>query len=732
MTGLVGNNNGSVHQRLNNVLHVQTKSIYHKSVNHGGPGINTGLIQSIHSIVGDVPTHISGGSSTAAVTGSTTTNYLTVSNDPNRPQTAVVMMASSVMPAKVSTLSSLLTAGSSTAATGSIGSNRKANSSTPSSSSPSPSNENSEEAKNQLLKQLLNTNYQHSSSSDGQDSSRSNLHLMGNKDDPKGIKRPASGSLDNAPSAKSLSVVCSENPNLTELLEKPPHSSITVPPPVPTKWHQEPREKLPKDIMRKFLPPHPAERAAAAAAAAAAATAASTKTTTVSAGNSTAAMITTTNSALYHVLTSRSHNKGGLQPVYSTNSANSGTITTASTSAASSGGNNLMLNDDKDELSEILDGLIEIEPSPMVAAVPNAAPIMASRADERRISDIERFLVSSEHHSGGAQASGLNQQQKQQQQINKPKMSSLAASAPSLTSILSAPPLAATASPTLPPGRPPAPNGARLLTGSSSNTNSGGGGSTSSGGNPVNLVPRMNELLQQIPPNVSIPDTPDLNSLILLQERRRRMSSGGGGNATASGSTSAATATGLLPSSTSPRAPSQVTIVQTQPQPQNRGQLLMQHLTSSRSAATSFSAGSSGQRPSTISYMEQSNNSHYNNGSGTQNNVPPTSVPQVLARRSSFSGTGSTNAPPMISPPPGASAAAAAVVNLAAASRQPPQRHASGGSTIHHVVRGSAAGSGGISGLAGSLANPRRLSDTMETVNSEEKQRSLLQQLLSE
>ena len=96
------------------------------------------------------------------------------------------------------------------------------------------------------------------------------MHLMGNQNDPKGTKRPASGSLDNAPSAKSLSVVCSENPNLTELLEKPPHSSITVPPPVPTKWHQEPREKLPKDIMRKFLPPHPAERAAAAAAAAAA------------------------------------------------------------------------------------------------------------------------------------------------------------------------------------------------------------------------------------------------------------------------------------------------------------------------------------------------------------------------------------------------------------------------------------------------------------------------------
>ena len=136
---------------------------------------------------------------------------------------------------------------------------------------------------------------------------------MINQDESKAIKRPASGPLDEAPSAKSLSVVCSENPSLTELLEKPPHSSITVPPPVPTKWHQEPREKLPKDIMRKFLPPHPAERAAAAAAAAAAATAASTKTSTAS------ATVTNTNSALYHVLTSRSHNKGGMQPVYSTN-----------------------------------------------------------------------------------------------------------------------------------------------------------------------------------------------------------------------------------------------------------------------------------------------------------------------------------------------------------------------------------------------------------------------------
>ncbi|CAB4064256.1 unnamed protein product [Lepeophtheirus salmonis] len=51
------------------------------------------------------------------------------------------------------------------------------------------------------------------------------------------------------------------NPALADLLSKPPyHASTAVPPPVPTKWHQEPREKLPRDIMRKYLPPHPAER----------------------------------------------------------------------------------------------------------------------------------------------------------------------------------------------------------------------------------------------------------------------------------------------------------------------------------------------------------------------------------------------------------------------------------------------------------------------------------------
>ena len=77
-----------------------------------------------------------------------------------------------------------------------------------------------------------------------------------------------------------------------------------------------------------------------------------------------------------------------------------------------------MFNDDKDEvLSDILDGLIDFqERSPTVsntasmAASNNPQAIAASRADERRISDIERFLASSEH-------SLLQQQVLQQHQV---------------------------------------------------------------------------------------------------------------------------------------------------------------------------------------------------------------------------------------------------------------------------------------------------------------------------
>lgn len=269
----------------------------------------------------------------------------------------------------------------------------------------------------------------------------------------------------------------------------------------------------------------------------------------------------------------------------------------------------------------------------------------------------------------------------------------------------------------------------------------------------------MNELLQQVPPNVSIPDTPDLDSLILLQERRRRMSSGG-------------TSVSSIPTSaTSPQPQQQqqagiaggpqgrfqppqqqLQVVQNQQQQpqQHRGQLLMQQLTSgSTTVSRSSSSVSMTSTPSvtrSISYIEQLQSNNQFNGNNSA--VTVSSVPQVLARRSSFSGglpqlpnpnvtasaVGGPNInqhpqPSMISPPPGASAAAAAVAAAAAAStanthHRPPQRHASGGSTlVHHVLRGNPASGSGTN---------RRLSDSLENAVSDEKQRSLLQQLLSE
>ena len=387
MTGLIGNNNGSINQRLANVVHVQTKSKYHK-VN------NAGFIVSIHSIVGDVPAN-RGNQGSATATG--------LSQHPS----TILMTANPTTSTVTHSRSS------------------------PKSSSSSPSSENTEEAKNLLLKQLLNSNFQPESNNE----EGSSLVQRLDSSNKSSLKRHASGPLEDPPSGyKVPGVVCSENPSLTKLLEKPPHLSITVPPPVPTKWHQEPREKLPKDIMRKFLPPHPAERAAAAAAAAAAATA---KTDTVIATAS-----THSSSALYNVLTSARSGIKTSHLVYTSTSTSAQTFTSASTSS-----NLNSVEEDKDDmLSEILDGLIEFqEKSPMInTSMPNRAAV-----DERRISDIEKFLVSSERTIYPAQ---------QQQQHAKPKIiatttsatiSSLAASAPSLTSILAAPPLVN------PVGRPP-------------------------------------------------------------------------------------------------------------------------------------------------------------------------------------------------------------------------------------------------------------------------------------
>jgi hypothetical protein len=89
-----------------------------------------------------------------------------------------------------------------------------------------------------------------------------------------GVKRSASGSLLSpsssvqspeapSPGTGESSSVCKQNPALISLLSKPTTNAVSVPPPVPTKWHQEPREKFSRteEGMKKFLPPHPAERA---------------------------------------------------------------------------------------------------------------------------------------------------------------------------------------------------------------------------------------------------------------------------------------------------------------------------------------------------------------------------------------------------------------------------------------------------------------------------------------
>ena len=326
-------------------------------------------------------------------------------------------------------------------------------------------------------------------------------------------------------------------------------------------------------------------------------------------------------------------------------------------------------------------------------------------------------------------------------------------------------------------------NGGQDLQPASTSRNNGG-----VGGNPVNLVPRMNELLQQVPPNVSIPDTPDLDSLILLQERRRRISSGGSvklgqpqsgqpqqASLPPTGSSSTATRTGPQTQQQQNSFNPQQNIV-LQGQGPSKGQLLMQQLTSgpSRGSIQPLTMSRS------ISYIEAtpSNSAGHTQQQQPQLFVSSNGTPQVLARRSSFSGISpvgsispvSTSSGLMSSPPPpgppqgvpsGAAAAAAAAVAAASAgvlnpssnpqqaqvSNQPqvslqvartlPQRHASGG-TVHHPAASGQPQLGQrpqLQILANVGPGHRRLSDSVEipvSVRSEDKQRSLLQQLLSE
>ena len=453
------------------------------------------------------------------------------------------------------------------------------------------------------------------------------------------LKRAASDPLGGGTEAKqqqaTLSAVCSENPSLASLLSKPPaQASRTVPPPVPTKWHQEPKEKLPRDIMRKFLPPHPAERSSSSSSASKSKniTGLSSLLQTVSQPASSpsqqdASSATLSPSSTLVAPSSNSGDEVSVTPVsMSSFLSNSSSVSGSSNSVNSLNNTSLATRDtteqapDNDDpmLDAILNDVIEIqEKSPPLAVGQsrvvghkrthnrtlsnNYVPVNSSSntdsisspasaallAEHSQISDIEKYLASAENTPprenspqrndvmGGSETlrNELNPLNKKIINLNQPTSqvtaikslppppptsspsSSTALSSPSLTSILSAPPIAAMPVPmrnimtsnrnmiSTSSGMPAAPNLPRAASkpmpvtkgGSLSTITSQDSTTTCSNSSSTLLVPRMNDLLNVPPPNVSLPECPDMSSLIHLQnaeqenQRRRRISSGQGG-----------------------------------------------------------------------------------------------------------------------------------------------------------------------------------------------------------
>ena len=334
-----------------------------------------------------------------------------------------------------------------------------------------------------------------------------------------GVKRSASGSPLPPPSTSSdtSSPVCKQNPSLTNLLAKPPHNSVAVPPPVPTKWHQEPREKLPKgeEGLKKFLPPHPAERAG-------------------NASHQAQDIPTTSNQVL--------HTRGAA----GITAAPSSFATSAAPIAPTPSGSQMpeeALNTDA-VLSEILEGVIDIQEKNPIGPKPGP-----------NISEIEKYLASSDttaSRNGGGNSGNSSHQFPQQRGAPHPGQS------PSSGTFGPAP-IQTTAS-SQSGSINVASNNQQLRhkAPSSSSPPSGSAGT---------IVPRMNELLQVVPPNVSIPDCPDLDNIVMIQQRRR-MSSGGGSN------------TSGPPPNRIPRTSSAIVspVGSNQPSQQTNNQLLMQQL----------------------------------------------------------------------------------------------------------------------------------------------------------
>jgi len=168
---------------------------------------------------------------------------------------------------------------------------------------------------------------------------------------------------------------------------------------------------------------------------------------------------------------------------------------------------------------------------------PTSAAILTEHS---QISDIEKYLASAENTPPRENSPPQNISvlpRDVQTATHAKSASSVASCSPSLTSILSAPPISAVPRNILNGSSPKLPStGVTAVSMSAASVPNRINNGVGNGDDSAALVPRMNELLQVVPPNVSIPDCPDLNSLIHLQNadqenRRRRLSSGGGATA---------------------------------------------------------------------------------------------------------------------------------------------------------------------------------------------------------
>ena len=170
------------------------------------------------------------------------------------------------------------------------------------------------------------------------------------------------------------------------------------------------------------------------------------------------------------------------------------------------------MTDNDDILSEILDGLIEFQEKSPIGRVVDSV-VGSSFEPETQISSIEKYLASSTPDS---------------LLFQQPKAAATPASSSTLSSLLSAPPISA--SPTI--QQRPNNNfnliGQVPMTGVTVQRTISTAMTTAV--TAASIVPRMNELLGVVPPNVSVTDAPQdqMESMLSLQERRRRMSSGGG------------------------------------------------------------------------------------------------------------------------------------------------------------------------------------------------------------